>query len=54
MDQPMDFPSAAKGAVMNFLVGYEVAQQSGTPGWNKGDFFGTTFGPRHSATGTGE
>lgn len=54
MDQPMDFNSAAKGAVMNFLVGYEVAQHSGVPAWNKGDFFGTTFGPRHSANSTGE
>lgn len=54
MDQPMDFDSAAKGSVMNFLVGYEVAQQNTVPTWNKGDFFGTTFGPRHNASGTGE
>jgi Peptidase family M28 len=54
MEQPMDFVSAAKGSVMNFLVGYEVAQRPGTPAWNKGDFFGNTFGPRHSATSTGE
>jgi Peptidase family M28 len=46
MDQPMDFDSAAKGAVMNFLVGYEVAEHAGMPAWNKGDFFGTAFGPR--------
>ncbi len=26
IDQPIDFDSAAKGAVMNFLVGYQVAQ----------------------------
>jgi len=54
MDQPIDFVSAAKGAVMNFLVGYEVAQHDANPTWNRGDFFGTTFGPRHSRVGTGE
>ena len=54
MDQPIDFDSAAKGAVMNFLVGYEVAQQERSPDWVKGDFFGTTFGPRHARTSTGE
>jgi Zn-dependent M28 family amino/carboxypeptidase len=54
MDQPIDFESAAKGSVMNFLVGYEVAQRPGVPEWNKGDFFGTTFGPRHAGNATGE
>ncbi len=48
MNQPMDFDSAAKGALMNFLVGYRVAQTSEPPAWNKGDFFGTTYGPRHA------
>jgi hypothetical protein len=48
MEQPIDFDSMAKGAVMNFFVGYQVAQHDGPPDWNKGDFFGTTFGPRHS------
>ena len=54
MDQPIDFESAAKGSVMNFLVGYEIAQRNAVPEWNKGDFFGTTFGPRHAASSTGE
>ena len=54
MDQPIDFDSAAKGAVMDFLIGYQVAQQDEIPAWNKGDFFGTTFGPRHNANNTGE
>ena len=54
MEQPIDFDAAAKGAVMNFLVGYQVAQHDGVPSWNKGDFFGTTFGPRHAGTSTGE
>jgi len=54
MEQPIDFDSAAKGAVMNFLVGYQVAQHQAAPTWNKGDFFGTTFGPRHAGTRAGE
>jgi Zn-dependent M28 family amino/carboxypeptidase len=54
IDQPIDFDSMAKGSVMNFLVGYQVAQRAGTPSWNKGDFFGTTFGPRHAGTAAGE
>jgi hypothetical protein len=48
MEQPIDFESAAKGAVMNFLVGYQVAQHDAAPQWNKGDFFGSTFGPKHT------
>lgn len=48
MEQPLDFESAAKAAVMNFLVGYRVAQQDAPPTWNKADFFGTIFGPRHT------
>jgi len=54
MDQPIDFDSMAKGTVMDFLVGYQVAQHSGVPEWNKGDFFGTTFGPRHAGVPAGE
>jgi len=54
MDQPIDFDSMAKGAVMNFLVGYRVAQGDGVPTWNKNDFFGTTFGPRHAGSNAGE
>lgn len=54
MDQPIDFDSMAKGAVMNFLIGYEVAQHDAAPSWNKGDFFGATFGPRHNGAATGE
>src|SRR5579872_925659 len=54
MDQPIDFDSMAKGTVMNFLVGYQVAQHDGEPAWNKGDFFGTTFGPRHAGSSVGE
>jgi len=45
----MDFDSMAKGAVMNFLIGYRAAEHDAAPEWNRGDFFGTTFGPRHEA-----
>jgi Peptidase family M28 len=48
MDQPIDFDEMAKGSVLNFLVGYQIAQHDTAPLWNKGDFFGTTFGPRHA------
>jgi Zn-dependent M28 family amino/carboxypeptidase len=54
IDQPMDFDEMAKGAVMNFLIGYQVAQHDGVPEWNRGDFFGTAFGPRHAGSTTGE
>lgn len=53
MDQPIDFDSMAKGSVMNFLVGYQVAQHDAPPTWNKGDFFGITFGSRHAGTSAG-
>jgi len=54
IDQPIDFNSMAKGTVMNFLVGYQIAQHDTAPQWNPGDFFGTTFGPRHKGIGAGE
>jgi hypothetical protein len=44
MEQPLDYDSAAKGARLNFLLGYAVAQQEDAPTWNSGDFFGLTFG----------
>jgi hypothetical protein len=46
----MDFDSMAKGAVMNLLIGYRAAEHDAAPEWNRGDFFGTTFGPRHAST----
>jgi Zn-dependent M28 family amino/carboxypeptidase len=40
MHQPyLDFTAAAKGARLNLAVGYEIAQQTERPHWNKGDFF---------------
>jgi Zn-dependent M28 family amino/carboxypeptidase len=50
MDQPFDYESGAKAAGLNFLVGYELAQQDDRPEWNQGNFFGTKFGPRHSGS----
>ena len=47
MDQPLDYDSAARASGLNFLVGYELAQQDQPPAWNKGDFWGSTFGPKH-------
>jgi hypothetical protein len=52
MDQVLDYDSGARAAKVNFLVGYEIAQQDAAPVWNKGDFFGLKFGARH--TGEGE
>jgi hypothetical protein len=47
MEQPIDYDSGAKAAGLNFLVGYELAQQNQPPEWNKGDFFGTKFAQKH-------
>jgi len=52
MDQVLDYASGAKAAAVNFLVGYEIAQQDAVPTWNKGDFFGEKFGPRHAGDGS--
>lgn len=48
MNQPFDYESGARGSAINFLVGYEVAQQDRPPAWNEGDFFGHKFGPKRS------
>jgi Zn-dependent M28 family amino/carboxypeptidase len=51
MKQPFVFESITQAAVMNFLVGYQIAQRDQAPTWNERDFFGMTFGPRHAGTG---
>jgi hypothetical protein len=48
MDQALDYSSGAKAAGVNFLVGYDLAQQDATPTWNNGDFFGDRFSSRHA------
>jgi hypothetical protein len=52
MDQVLDYNSGARAAMVNFLVGYEVAQQDAAPAWNKSDFFGEQFGARHAGAGS--
>ena len=55
MDQPIDYESGAKGAQLNFLIGYQIAEQAARPEWNAGDFFGKTFGGKQrAATPTAE
>ena len=46
MDQPLDLDAAIQYMQLNFLVGYEVAQDHGRPAWKHGDFFGDLFGAR--------
>jgi hypothetical protein len=52
MDQALDYASGAKAAGVNFLVGYDVAQQDAAPTWDMGDFFGEKFGQRHAGEGS--
>ncbi len=44
MNGHWDFESAAKSTELNFLIGFEVAQQLERPTWNTDDFFGVKFG----------
>jgi len=46
MSQKMEWSAGVTWAVANFLIGWRVAQDDGRPTWNKGDFFGETFGKR--------
>jgi Zn-dependent M28 family amino/carboxypeptidase len=46
MSQPFDWNAGASHARINFLTGYLVAQETGRPAWNPGDFFGELFGKR--------
>jgi len=39
MSQPLDFDALVKGTRVDFAAGYEIAQQTQRPHWNKGDFF---------------
>jgi len=39
-----DWAAGARYARLNFLIGYQVAQATARPTWNKGDFFGARFG----------
>lgn len=44
MDQPMDLNASVQYMQINFLVGYDVANNSARPTWKPGDFFGESFG----------
>jgi Zn-dependent M28 family amino/carboxypeptidase len=43
MNQPFYYDSAAQGSRLNFLIGYDVAEQAQPPVWNRGDFFAEKF-----------
>jgi hypothetical protein len=45
-DGAFDFDAAITYVRLNFLIGWQVANQTKRPTWNKGDFFGETFGNR--------
>ena len=44
MSQAFDFAAGADHARVNFLTGWQVAQETARPAWNQGDFFGELFG----------
>lgn len=44
MNQPLNFDAAVQFMQVNFLVGYDIAQDPQRPTWKPGDFFGETFG----------
>ena len=44
MSQAFDFDAGAQHARLNFLTGWQVAEESARPAWNAGDFFGGLFG----------
>jgi Zn-dependent M28 family amino/carboxypeptidase len=46
MSQAFDFGAGADHARVNFLTGWQVAQETARPAWNAGDFFGGLFGKR--------
>ena len=52
MAQPMDFNALVKCTRVDLATGYEIAQQTDRPHWNKGDFF-EHFG-KHQITVAGE
>jgi hypothetical protein len=50
MDQPLNFDATIQFMQINFLVGYDVAQQSARPEWKSADFFGNLYSrklPKH-------
>jgi Zn-dependent M28 family amino/carboxypeptidase len=45
-DAAFNFDAAVTYVKLNFLIGWQVANATGRPSWNKGDFFGKTFGKK--------
>jgi Peptidase family M28 len=48
MDQPINWEAGLKAIKVNFLIGYDVAQQDDAPTWNKGNFFASLSDSRSS------
>jgi Peptidase family M28/PA domain len=46
MNQPMNLDAAVEFMQIDFLVGYDIAQDPKRPAWKPGDFFGETFSRR--------
>ncbi len=44
---PFNYDAAARFTLVNFNIGVEIANASERPKWNKGNFFGDTFGRGH-------
>ncbi len=49
MNQPLNFNATTKYTRLMFLLGNDVANTPERPTWNKGDFFGNTFGKKTTA-----
>lgn len=49
MNQPMDLDASVEFMQVDFLVGYDIAQDPQRPMWKPEDFFGETFGRRQEA-----
>ena len=49
MNQPFYYDSAAQCARLNFLIGYDVAEQEQAPAWNRNDFFARKFANQTAA-----
>src|ERR1700686_1280165 len=47
MNQPLNFDAAVQFMQVDFLVGYDIAQDPQRPKWKPGDFFGENFGPKN-------
>jgi hypothetical protein len=47
MNQPLNFDAAVEFMQIDFLVGYDIAQDPQRPTWKPGDFFGENLGARN-------